>query len=146
MEKLPDQWRSQDLPVLVTAARLLQEEEHPSAHEVATALSIEPKQAIKSIVALDDAAYLSSRMNPGDGGILSAHILGLTERGRRTVGIWPSGEGVDALVDALKQAEAATSDPEEKNIIRRAAGAVGLVSRDIMVDVLAAMAAKNLGA
>lgn len=48
----------------------------------------------------------------------------LRERGRRAVGIWPNGESVDALVDALRQAGEATTDPEEKTLIRRPAGAL----------------------
>lgn len=71
-------------------------------------------------------------------------IDSLTERGRRTVGLWPSGEDVDALVDALKQAEQSTSDPAEKSLIRRAIGAVTAVSRDIMVDVTAAVISKHV--
>jgi len=36
-------------------------------------------------------------------------------------------------------------DPEEKTLLRRAAGAVGSVSRDIMVDVVAAVVARQSG-
>ena len=70
---------------------------------------------------------------------------GITERGRRTVGLWPSTESVDALVDALRQAEETTNDPEEKTLLRRAGGAIGSVSRDIMVDVIAAVVSRQSG-
>jgi hypothetical protein len=69
----------------------------------------------------------------------------LTERGRRAVGLWPSGESADALVEALRQAEELTDDPEERTLIRRAAGAIGSVSREIMVDVVAAVVARQSG-
>ncbi|MEP6650890.1 MAG: hypothetical protein ABJA74_13425 [Lapillicoccus sp.] len=83
--------------------------------------------------------YLTGKpLNTADG-ILDVVINGLTERGRRAIGLWPSGETVDALVDALRQAEEATEDPEEKSLIRRAVGAVTSVSRDVMVDVVAAV-------
>jgi hypothetical protein len=72
-------------------------------------------------------------------------VGGLTERGRRASGLWPGGESVEALIDALRQAEEAADDPEEMRIIRRAAGAIGMVSRDIMVDVVAAVVTKQSG-
>jgi hypothetical protein len=79
------------------------------------------------------------------GGRTDFLVNGITERGRRAVGLWPSGEGVDALVDALRKAENTTDDPEEKTVLRRAAGAVGSVSRDIMVDVVAAVVSRQSG-
>lgn len=79
------------------------------------------------------------------GGTIDFFVTDLTERGRRSVGLWPSGESADALVDALRQAEELTEDPDEKTMIRRAAGAIGSVSRDIMVDVVAAVVSRQSG-
>ncbi|WP_116951622.1 hypothetical protein [Jiangella endophytica] len=73
-------------------------------------------------------------------------LTGLTERGRRAVGVWPSGENVDALVEALQQAAEATSDPEEKSALRRAAGAVLGVSKNVMTEVVAAVIARSIPA
>ena len=39
-----------------------------------------------------------------------------------------------------------TTDPEEKSAIRRAAGAVLTVGRDVMTDVMAAVIARQIGA
>lgn len=69
----------------------------------------------------------------------------LTERGRRAVGLWPSERTADTLVDLLRQAEELTDDPEEKTLIRRAAGAIGSVSRDVITDVAAALARSQVG-
>ncbi len=95
---------------------------------------------------LEQSQYVEAEWGPmmlsGDQDL---HAVDLTERGRRAVGTWPSSEGVDALVDALRQAEDTTSDPEEKTLIRRAAGAVGMVSRDVMVDVMGAVIARQSG-
>jgi hypothetical protein len=66
-------------------------------------------------------------------------------RGRRAVGLWPLGESADAVVDALRQSECSQTTPEEKTMIRRAAGAIGSVSRDIMVEVVAPVVSRQSG-
>lgn len=96
-------------------------------------------------MALIRAGYLSGEEIHTLGGPPDAIVGGITERGMRTVGIWPSGESVDALVDALRQAEDATDDPEEKTLIRRATGALASVSRDVMTDVVAAVISRQVG-
>ena len=72
-------------------------------------------------------------------------ITRLTQRGRRATGLWPSENTVDALVEVLQQAERATTDPDERGAIRRAWSALGGVSRDVMVDVTAAVIARQSG-
>jgi hypothetical protein len=89
--------------------------------------------------------YLDGKPMDSWGGRLDWFVNEITERGRRAVGLWPTGESVDALVDALRQAEDATDDPEEKSALRRAAGAVLGVGRDVMTDVMAAVIAKQMG-
>lgn len=79
------------------------------------------------------------------GGTVDFFVTDLPERGRRAVGLWSSGESVEALVDALCQAEETTDDEEEKSLLRRTAGAIGSASRDIMVDVVAAVVARQSG-
>lgn len=68
-------------------------------------------------------AYLGGKPADSMQGRIDFFVAGLTERGRRAVGLWPSEESVDALVDDLRKSEEATDDPEEKSLIRRAAGA-----------------------
>jgi predicted ArsR family transcriptional regulator len=114
--------------------------------QVAATAGIPEDQVERALQLLEQSQYVEAEWGPmmlsGDQDL---HAVDLTERGRRAVGIWPSSEGVDALVDALRQAEDATSDPEEKTLIRRAAGAVGMVSRDVMVDVMGAVIARQSG-
>ena len=143
--KLPDRWHSRDLPVLLQAARGLDAGDSEITSE---SLSRCPDLQGLDVVAACRAltpAFLVSEKWESLGGPTTYFIEDLTERGRRTVGLWPSGENVDALVDALKQAEEATDDPEEKSAIRRAAGAVLGVGRDVMTDVMAAVIAKQMG-
>lgn len=145
VDTLPDRWAEIDLPVLVAAARLLEEGTEVLWESlIADATGLDKDAVLRALSNLD-GAYLNGRSSRGDGRLQSFVVIELTERGRRVVGLWPSGESVDALVDALRQAEDATDDPEEKGALRRAAGAVMGVSRDIMVDVVAAVVARQSG-
>ena len=47
-------------------------------------------------------------------------------------------------MEALQQAAEATDDPEEKGALRKAAGAVLGVGRDVMTDVMGAVLAKSI--
>lgn len=145
VNKLPDRWTATDLPVLIAAAKLLEDGAPVLWDSLITDATGFEKDAVLKALSNLDGAYLNGRPNRGDGRLQSFVVTDLTERGRRVVGLWPSGENVDALVDALRQAEDATDDPEEKSALRRAAGAVMGVSRDIMVDVVAAVVARQSG-
>ena len=70
-------------------------------------------------------------------------VSGLTERGRRAVRLSPSGESADALLDALRLAEEVTQNPRKGLCCGARPGAFGSVSRDIMVDVVAAVVTKQ---
>lgn len=145
MDPLADQWSTRDLPVLLKLAEYRNLDGRqilPRIHEALGGLAED--EMIESIDALEDGGYLEAHWQR----MMSGRVLmgvKLRERGRRALGIWPSAEGVDALVDALRQAEDVVDDPEEKTLIRRAAGAVGSVSRDVMVDVMAAVIARQSG-
>lgn len=144
---LPDRWSSRDFPVLVATARVLDGGGMPaSVADVKAQLNgdLEPDEIIAALKSLLHG-YIVGKPLDTLGGTMDFFVTDLTERGRRAVGLWPSGESVDALVDALRQAESLTDDPEEKTMIRRAAGAIGSVSRDIMVDVVAAVVSRQSG-
>lgn len=144
---LPDRWSSRDYPVLVATARVLDSGEMPaSVSDVAAQLdaTLDYDEIIAALKGLLHG-YIVGKPMDTMGGTIDFFVTDLTERGRRAVGLWPSGEAADALVDALRQAESLTDDPEEKTMIRRAAGAIGSVSRDIMVDVVAAVVTRQSG-
>jgi hypothetical protein len=71
-------------------------------------------------------------------------VTGLTERGRRVVGIWPSEDSVDALVDALDRAADEADDPEEESKLRKLATGFRNVSKKISTAVIAAYIAGQL--
>lgn len=138
-----DQWHTRDLHVLRAVA-----DHDPHADNWAATICAEtlldPDDLTAALQALEEAGYVEvwwSRTYGGDDPLGAR----LRERGRRAVGVWPSAEAADGLIDALRRAEEATDDPEEKTLIRRAAGAIGMVSRDVMTDVLAAVIARQSG-
>lgn len=143
---LPDRWTTRDLPVLVAAARRLDNGELPvTADTLAEDLGTDVDSVFAALDGLTPG-YLASKPINTMGGRAEHFVTALTERGRRTVGLWPSAENtVDALEEALRAAEASTDDPEERGAIRRALGAITSVSREVMVDVVASVVAKQSG-
>jgi hypothetical protein len=146
---LPDRWQTRDFPVLVEAARAIDAGDRVDVTEISAALELEETEAKRALGALKQAGYLEDRPVGvvGEVGVVGAwgSWTGLTERGRRAVGIWPSGQAADSLVDALRQAEDMVTDPEEKTLLRRAAGAMGSVSREVLTDVMAAVIKSQAG-
>lgn len=145
-ERLPDRWHSRDFPVLLEVARTIDGGSSSIDREtIGRHLCFEVADVQRALGALNQAAYIEDAPARFVGGRPGSFVTTLTERGRRAVGIWPSGENVDALIDALRQAEQATADPAEQGRIRQAAGALMSVSREVMVDVIAAVVAKHTG-
>lgn len=138
-----DQWHTRDLHVLRAVADHDPHEDNWAANICGETL-LEPDDFAESLRALEEAGYVEAHWSRRTGGNFPMAAR-LRERGRRAVGVWPSADGVDGLVEALRQAEQATDDPEEKTLIRRAAGALGMVSREVMTDVLAAIAVRSSG-
>jgi hypothetical protein len=143
---LPDRWHSRDFPVLLEVARALDSGASPDERRLTADLGISSDQLDASWHALREGEYLRVlRDRPrrlGDGAM--THIV-LTERGRRAVGLWPSEGAGDELADLLRQAADRIDDPEEQTLLRRAAGAVGSVSRGVMTDVIAALVKSQAG-
>ena len=140
---LNDRWHSRDFPVLVEAARLIDQADELHIATIAHTLGIDADEVKRALSALKQAGYLQdgritlapSRLAGPSLAAPTPTSIELTERGRRAVGIWPSGQAADSLVDALRQAEDLVTDPEEKTLLRRAAGAMGSVSREVLTDV-----------
>lgn len=144
---LPERWSTRDLPVLIATARLLDAgETNVQARDVADDVGLtsnDVEAAYDGLAGVYLAAVRTRGTLADPKG--SCVITGLTERGRRAVGLWPSGEGVEALIGALRQAEATVEDPEERSALRRAWSSIAGVSRDVMVDVLGAVVTRQSG-
>ena len=143
---LPDRWHTRDLLVLIETARALDSHTQIDVPKIAADLQFSDDDVDAAWHALREGEYLrvlKDRPRRGGDGISSFIVL--TERGRRAVGLWPSERGGDELADLLRQAADNVSDPDEQTILRRAAGAVGSVSRGVMTDVVAALVKSQAG-
>ena len=136
-KRLSDTWNSREYPVLLAVAERLESGERPvRAKQVAEKTGIDKAVVIESMSTLD-GPYLVGRADVRGSSRVDFFAGSLTERGRRTVGLWPSEtETTDALISLLRQAGDSVEDPEEKTVLQRAAGSLGMVSRGVLTDVL----------
>ncbi|TRW46373.1 hypothetical protein [Georgenia yuyongxinii] len=143
-EKHDDRWSDRDFPVLIAAARLVEDGRRGiTSQQLARETGIAHREVIQALAGLRDVYLTASDASSYDGA--DYMVTGLTERGRRTTGIWPSGEGIDAFIDALRQAGDTVEDQEERTFLRRAAGLLASVSKDVLTDVVSAAARVQMG-
>lgn len=141
---LDDYWYSRDLPVLREAARQAaasSERLNADVQRMAAAANTDPDGVEAALKWLEDGNYLATVRSPtradGQATVWGVEIL---ERGRRTVGIWPSQqEPVDRLLEALRQAEEHTSDEEDRTALARAGRYLAALPRDIVAEVIASV-------
>lgn len=152
---LPDVWTTRDLPVLREFARRIEadvEEVDTSIEAVSTGTGFDERTVRRARSALVEGGYLRERqveMHSMDG-TRTVYPWGswlvLTERGRRTVGLWPDGDAAVAqLLSALRQAEDLTQDPDDKTALRKAGGQLASVSRSVVAEVIAAVVTRQAG-
>lgn len=79
------------------------------------------------------------------GGVV-VRVTGITERGQRAAGQWPTPESVaDRLAAALTDAAERETDPERKGWLRKTAAWMGGAGRDMAVEVGAAVVSRQIG-
>ena len=146
-DRLPDRWTNRDLPVLVAVARRL--DERPGSEIDANGVrrdlpDLSWEDANAALAALQ-GTYIDGGAEGSVGDQPDYYSAKqLTERGRRAVGLWPAGESVDALIDALEQAAELSDDTDEAGWLRRLAREIGKGSREVMTEVLGAVVAKTI--
>ncbi len=74
---------------------------------------------METIESLHEAGYLHAAVLRGGGLISAVHVNRLLPRGRRAIQQWPSGEALDAFLQALDRRLATTDDREEQSWLRR---------------------------
>lgn len=145
--KAHDQWAGRDFPVLVTVAKLLDENfgSPLQPDDVMAESALDQQDVIRALLALASGYVTIQQEHTQAGGIPFVTVTGLTERGRRAAGLWPDGDAPDALVDLLQRAASTAADPDEKSRLRRAADALTGVGQGVMTDVLAALIKAQAG-
>jgi DNA-binding transcriptional ArsR family regulator len=143
MDRLDSTWETRDYPTLLAAARILD----TSAHSV---LAEEIAEDITRDCGLSVEDVTHALIALGEGGYLTVTrelvVSGVTERGRRAVGLWPSDDdSVDALAEVLLQAAEQTDDPEDKTRLRKAGEAVAGLSHNVAEGLIKAWIMRHTG-
>ena len=145
-DMLTDQWETRDRPVLLAIARRLSEK--PSTFD-ARELEIEGLTAEQVVQAADALipTYVHGKSHRSwQTGPFAVAINALTDQARREVGLWPQGDtAVEALLDALRQAEDLANDPDDKTALRKAGGQLASVSRNVLADLTTAFIRSQTG-
>jgi hypothetical protein len=140
-------WATRDYPVLVAAARRL--EASPGTRFRGSDLAVEARldraDVIRALVALHSGRYLLTNPMGAQEASPEVIVIGLTERGRRMVGLWPAGEGVQLLTEALRQAADRVSDDADRSALRTAAGLLRTVTPEVITDVMVAVMTRQAG-
>ena len=145
-ERALTSWERRDLPFLRAAAPAMDATGRVfDAQQFADEAGLSPEEAMIAGAALIEADYLDGHVTRGYGAFARVTLTRLTERGRRTAGLWPSEQSIEAFQAALLEVADRTRDPEQASFFRRVATFVGGMSRDVAVDFTAAFAAKMAG-
>lgn len=141
-----DTWATRDLPILRAIVQLVEERDLTRAEEIAERTGFDRETVNLGVRALrsEDPPFFTASASMG-GGFGSIHNV--TGHARRTVGQWPSAEGLaDRITEALAVAAERTDDEEQKGLLRRTARYFGSAGRDLLVDVTGAVIARQVGA
>ncbi|MBO0900856.1 hypothetical protein J1G43_12870 [Cellulomonas sp. zg-ZUI22] len=143
VERLGDVWASRDFPVLVEVARRLD----------AGASIIQPAELIAS-TGLDEQAVVQAARALERRRLLKVEwlmggnffVTDVSGAAYLMTGLHPDGDDVlSQLVSALRQAAEQQPDEDERGRLRKAADALGGVTRDVGVSVVAAVLARAAG-
>jgi hypothetical protein len=136
-----------DYPVLVAAARRL--EGSPGIRfrgsDLAVEAGLDRADVIRALVALHSGRYLLTNPMGAQNASPEVIVIGMTERGRRMVGLWPAGDGVHMLTDALRQAADRVTDDADRSALRTAAGLLRTVTPGVVTDVMVAVMSRQAG-
>ena len=132
-----DVWTNRDFPVLREVVRRFDRGDNTVwGQDVAAALSISPEDVARSGRALERRGLVEALI-PLQG--QAVQFRDVSGEAYLLTGLHPRGEdAVDRLIDALLQAVGEVSAPEEKTKLKRAAEALGDVSKSVAGGVLTA--------
>ena len=141
-------WERRDLPVLDAVVRHFDEHQDdaslPTAADFTEPAGLDVVQVHRAIRALSPTylqAVQSLSEEPGD-----IAVSGVTDAARRSVGQWPSPEvWADRIIRELLDAADREPDEARRTKLRAAADALGGFGRDLLINVVANVAAKPIG-
>jgi hypothetical protein len=135
MDKMDDTFYSRDYPVLLSVARRLEGGAFSVRQdEIARDTGLEQDQVYRALLALDSGDFIEGQQE-GRMGPREIVARGISERGRREVGLWPPAD-TDSLTAALKAAIASPdTSADDRTKLRKILDTLGGVSKDIVVGI-----------
>lgn len=131
-----DTWSLVAMPVLSWLSA--HEGDHAQIGQIADHLGLDPQAVANELDRLCRAGYVAGEVRKsatgGNPRPWSLFPIRLEERGARAIGLWPSGDSGEVLLDVLKRAEATETDPERKSRLQKAVEAIGGLAHDLVVD------------
>ena len=145
-DRLTDRWHTREYPVLLAAARLLDDGHRPlRVRDIEAQTDIEAGLIIEALRGLVPA-YLEGKPLDTLGGTIDFIVKDLTERGRRATGLWPrEDEAAGALIELLEQAADGTQDEDDAGALRKAGRLLKSVPGNVIADVTAALIRQQTG-
>jgi hypothetical protein len=144
-DKLEDAWTTRDYPVLREVTRLIdsREDEGPGSQRIAEATGLDDDQVQAAGLALERRGLVQLGGKVAEGGFSYFHEI--SGAAYLITGLHPDGDdALSRLIDGLRQAAEQTVDEDEKGRLRRAADALGGITRDVGVGVLTAVITRGL--
>lgn len=140
-------WISRELPVLTAVVQAFEAGlgALPNVADLAEATGIDKLQVALALKAMD-GLYLNLHLLMSGGDPSPWFVDKIYPAARVAVGQWPSPEGLaNQLVDLVTETAEREGNPERKSVLSKAAGLLGGASRDILVDIAAAVVTKQSG-
>ncbi|MFV2198445.1 hypothetical protein [Nocardiopsis sp. LOL_012] len=141
---MEDTWFSRDLPVLKAVVKLADVTPFVDAAQVDEETGMDPDQVDRALRALKDGGFFTRADGTFDRMIDT--IYGVTGVARRTVGMWPTSQTMaESIVAEIEEQAETEPDETKRGWFKKTAGAVGGAGRDLSINLLAAVIAKQTG-
>lgn len=114
--------------------------------EIAEATGYDVAKVRRSLERLHDAGYIDASITMAGGNLAAGfRVTGMSERGYRESGLWPSVELDFAQLVGIVEELAGEAPPDEQTRWRRIAEGIAGAGRDVAVQFLAALARHEAG-
>ena len=145
---MTDVWLTEDLPFL-RIVRGLEDQAEPgeliSLSQNMLIFDLEHGKGLKIGLRLHAAGYLSGEPLETASGVHDFYVTGLTERGRRAVGQWPSDDPWANLVDLLSRQIEQEPDPDKRGRLVKIRDGVLAAGREISTSLLTTYLTQQAG-
>ena len=146
MDTLGDVWVSRDYPVLREVTRLIDQGAGTvNTSDIAATLRMTEEASGLALAALERRGLVSDLVEVGVGYPLG--VCQVSGAAYLLTGLHPDGDdALSSLMSVLRQAADSSADDDERGRLRRAADALGGISRDISAGVFTAWLTHQVGA